>query len=142
MYIHNMCKCVLSCLHVYTGLCHVLLEGTPINDIISLLSHHHLFTDHELTALSVAPSDHLKKVILLRKLQHLDLTEWSTICTILQDGQLQHISDHLTAGMYVCMYVCMYVRTYVRTYVCMYVVMCFTTSLWNFHKSCKPYRYL
>ena len=99
-----MYKCVLSCLHVYTGLCRVLLEGAPINDIISLLSYH-LCIDDELTALSVASSDHLKKVILLRKLQHLDLTEWSTICTILQDGQLQHISDHLTAGMYVCSYV-------------------------------------
>jgi len=80
-------------------LCHVLLDGAPINDIISLFSHHKLFTDDEITALSLAPSNHLKKVFVSRKFQHSDLTEWSTICTILQDSQQsKYIGDCLASG--------------------------------------------
>ena len=84
---------------MFTDLCHVLLDGVPINDIISLFSHHKLFTDDEITALSLAPSDHLKKIFVSRKFQHSDLTEWSTICTILQNSQQsKYIGDCLASG--------------------------------------------
>ena len=84
-----------------TGLCHVLLDDAPINDIITLFSHHKLFTDDEITALSLAPSDHLKKMFMSRKFQQSDLSEWSTICIILQSNQLfKHVGDHLTTGMF------------------------------------------
>ena len=78
----------------------VLLDDAPINDIISLFSHHKLLIDDEITALSLAPSDHLKKVFVSRKFQHSDLTEWSTVCTILQDSQqLKNTGDQCIKGM-------------------------------------------
>ena len=58
-----------------------------------------LFTDDEITALKLAPSDHLKKIFLSRKFQQSDLTEWCTISTILQNSQqLKHIGDCLATG--------------------------------------------
>jgi len=88
-----------TCACTSAGLCHVLLDGALINDIISLLSDHKLFTDDEIIALKLAPSDHLKKIFLSRKFQQSDLTEWSTICTILRDSQQsKYIGDVLVSG--------------------------------------------
>jgi len=95
---------VAICRYDYTGLCQFYLDGVPINDIISFVSHYQFFSHDELTAISIAPSDHLKKVFLLKKFQYIDFSEWSTICAILQDNQrLKHIGDHLSTGMNVVM---------------------------------------
>jgi len=77
-----------------------------MNDIISILNHHHLFSHGELKAISIVPSNHLKKMFLLRKFQYADLSEWFTICSLLQDSQqLKHIGDHISTGMNVVSYV-------------------------------------
>ena len=82
-----------------TQLCDILLENTPVDDIITVFRSHDLLMGDDLTAVTNAPSDHLKKMFLLRLLQNVSLSVWSTICAVMNKSKfLKHLSDQLVKG--------------------------------------------
>ena len=53
----------------------------------------------DLTVVTNAPSDHLRKVFLLRLFQNISLSVWSTICDVVnKNDTLKHIGDELVKG--------------------------------------------
>ena len=100
--------CNYSLNTVTTQLCNILLENTPVDDIITVFRSHDLLMDDNLTVISSTPSDYLKKMFLLRLFENVNLSVWSTICAIVNESEiLQHLSDQLMKGIKVdlCMYV-------------------------------------
>ena len=90
---------------VATQLCNILLENTPVDDIITVFSSHDLLMGDDLTAVTNAPSEYLKKMFLLRLFQNVSLSVWSTICDVVNASEiLKHLSDRLVYGniTYVC----------------------------------------
>ena len=86
---------------VATQLCIILLENTPVDDIITVFRSHNLLLDDDLTAVTNAPSDYLKKMFLLRHLQNVSLSVWSTICAVVNESEiLKHLYDQLVKGSY------------------------------------------
>ena len=82
-----------------TQLCNTLLENIPVDDIITVFRSHDLLMGDDLTAVTNAPSDHLKKMFLLRHLQNVSLSVWSTICAVMNESEvLKHLSDQLVKG--------------------------------------------
>ena len=86
---------------VATQLCNILLENIPVDDIITVFSSHDLLMGDDLTVVTSAPSDYLKKMFLLKLLQHVSLSVWSTICVVVKESEiLKHLSDQLVQGSY------------------------------------------
>ena len=84
---------------VATRLCHILLENTPVDDIITVFSSHDLLMGDDLTVVTDAPSDHLKKIFLLKAFQDVSLSVWLTICDVVNKSKiLKHISDEVVKG--------------------------------------------
>ena len=80
-----------------------------MDDIITVFRSHDLLMGDDLTAGTNAPSDHLKKMFLLRHLQNVSLSVWSTICAVVNESEiLKHLSDQLVKGSYVASYVVCY----------------------------------
>ena len=70
-----------------------------MDDIIAVFRSHDLLMGDDLTAVTNAPSDHLKKMFLLRHLQNVSLSVWSTICAVVNESEiLKHLSDQLVKG--------------------------------------------
>ena len=87
---------------VATQLCNILLENAPVDDIITVFSSHDLLMGDDLTVVTNAPSDYLKKMFLLRLFQNISLSVWSTICDVVNKNDiLKHIGDKLVKGSYV-----------------------------------------
>ena len=86
---------------VATQLCIILLENTPVDDIITVFRSHDLLLGDDLTAVTNAPSNHLKKMFLLRHLQNVGLSVWATVCTVVNESEvLKHLYDQLVKGSY------------------------------------------
>ena len=84
---------------VATQLCNILLDNTPVDDIITVFSSHDLLMGDDLTVVTNAPSDHLKKMFLLRLFQNVSLSIWSIICDLVNKNDiLKHIGDELVKG--------------------------------------------
>ena len=67
-----------------------------MDDIITVFSSHDLLMGDDLTVVTNAPSDHLKKMFLLRMYQNVSLSVWSTICDLVNTSEiLKHLSDRL-----------------------------------------------
>ena len=82
-----------------TQLCDILLENAPVDDIITVFSSHDLLIDDDLAVVTNAPSDHLKKMFLLRRFQNVSLSVWLTICDVANKSEiLKHLSDQLVFG--------------------------------------------
>ena len=70
-----------------------------MDDIITIFSSHDLLMGDDLTVVTNAPSDYLKKVFLLRLFQNISLSVWSTICDVVNKNDiLKHIGDELVKG--------------------------------------------
>ena len=70
-----------------------------MDDIITEFSSHDLLIGDDLTVVTNAPSDFLKKVFLLRLFQNVALSVWSTICDVVRRSKiLNHLSDQLAHG--------------------------------------------
>ena len=70
-----------------------------MDDIITVFRSHDLLMGDDLTAVTNAPSDHLKKMFLLRHLQNVSLSVWSTVCTVVNESEiLKHLYDQLVKG--------------------------------------------
>ena len=86
---------------VATQLCNILLENAPVDDIITVFSSHDLLVGDDLTVITNAPSDFLKKVFLLGLFQNVALSVWSIICDVVNKTEiLKHIGDELVKGNY------------------------------------------
>ena len=86
---------------VATQLCNILLENTPVDDIITVFQLHDLLVGDDLTIVTNAPSDYLKKMILLKLFQNVSLPNWSSIYDVVNKSEiLQHLSDQLVKGTY------------------------------------------
>lgn len=66
-------------------MCHVLLDNIPVDEIIKLFSSHEVPIKDDLDMLSFAPSEHLKKQLLIGCLRHLKFSTWLMICDILHN---------------------------------------------------------
>ena len=70
-----------------------------MDDIITVFSSHDLLTGDDLTVVTNAPSEYLKKLFLLRLFQNVSLSVWSTICDVVNKSEiLKHLSDQLIHG--------------------------------------------
>ena len=70
-----------------------------MDDVITVVRSHDLLMGDDLTAVTNAPSDHLKKMFLLRHFQNVSLSVWSTICTVVKKSEIfKHLSDQLVKG--------------------------------------------
>ena len=70
-----------------------------MDDIITVFRSHDLLMGDDLKAVTNAPSDYLKKMFLLRCLQDVSLSVWSTICAVVNESEiLIHLSDQLVKG--------------------------------------------
>ena len=70
-----------------------------MDDIITVFSSHDLLRCDDLTVVTNAPSDYLKKLFLLRLFQNVSLSVWSTICDVVNKSEnLKHLSDQLVYG--------------------------------------------
>ena len=88
---------------VATQLCSILLDNAPVDDIITVFSSHDLLVGDDLTVVSNAPSDYLKKIFLWRMYQNVSLSVWSTICDVANKSEiLKHLSDQLVYGNVTC----------------------------------------
>lgn len=91
--------CVYSLNTVATQLCDILLKNTPVDDIITVFSSHDLLKGDNVTIVTSAPSDYLKKMFLLRLFQGVSMSVWSTICAEVNKSEiLSHLGDQLTKG--------------------------------------------
>ena len=91
--------CNYSLNTVATQLSNVLLESTPMEDIITVFRSHDLLMGDNITVVTNAPSDYLKKMCLLRLLQNVNLSVWSSICTVVNESEiLQDLTDQLMKG--------------------------------------------
>ena len=99
----NKKLCICGSLNtVATQLCNILLDDTPVDDIIAVFSSHDLLMDDDVTVVTNAPSDYLKKMFLLRLFQNISLSVWSTICDVVNKNDiLKHTGDKLVKGNYV-----------------------------------------
>ena len=67
-----------------------------MDDIITVFNSHDLLMGDDLTVVTNAPSDYLKKMFLLRIFQNVSLSVWSTICDVVNKVEiLKHLSDRL-----------------------------------------------
>ena len=88
---------------VATQLCNILLDNTPVDDIITVFSSHDLLMGDDVTVVTNAPSDHLKKMFLLRLFQSISLSVWSVICDVVSRSEtLKHLSDQLNGNICSC----------------------------------------
>ena len=72
-----------------------------MDDVITVFRSHDLLKDDNLTAVTNAPSDYLKKMMLSRLFENINLSVWPTICAIVNESEiLQHLSDQLMKGTY------------------------------------------
>ena len=86
---------------VSTELSEILLNNIPLDDIINLFSICQLLTADDLKLLSLSPSDHLKKQLLLVHSQHFKITIWPMICdTLYNSKSTLHIGIQLMNGKY------------------------------------------
>ena len=77
----------------------MLLENTPVDDIITVFRSHDVLMGDNLKIVSNAPSDYLKKMMLSRIFQNINLSVWSAICAIVNESEiLEHLSDQLMKG--------------------------------------------
>ena len=82
-----------------TQLCSILLDNTPVDDIITVFSSHDLLMGDDLTVVTNAPSDYLKKIFLLRLFQNISLSVWSIICDVVNKTEiLKYVGDELVKG--------------------------------------------
>ena len=87
---------------VTTKLCNILLDNTPVDDIIAVFRSHDLLMGDDVTVVTNAPSDFLKKVFLLGLFQNISLSVWSIICDVVNKNEtLKHVFDELVKGNYV-----------------------------------------
>ena len=67
-----------------------------MDDIITVFNSHDLLMGDNLTVVTNAPSDYLKKMFLFRIFQNVSLSVWSTICDVVNKVEiLKHLSDRL-----------------------------------------------
>ena len=70
-----------------------------MDDVITVFRSHDLLMSDDLTAVTNASSDQLKKMFLLRHLQNVSLSVWSAICAVVNESEiLKHLSDQLVKG--------------------------------------------
>ena len=98
MYVRTLI--IMYAIHIVaTQLCNILLENAPVDDVISVFRSHDLLIGDDLTVVTNAPSDYLKKVFLLRLFQNISLSVWSIICDVVRRSEiLKHLSDQLVYG--------------------------------------------
>ena len=85
-----------------------------MDDIITVFSSRDLLMGDDLIVVNNAPSDYLKKMFLLRLLQNVSLSVWSTICDVVNKSEiLKHLSDQLVYGniTHVCHYIIYFYKT-------------------------------
>ena len=81
-------------------MCHILLDNVSMDDVIKVFGSHKIFNDDDLAVMLLAPSEYLKKQVLLECLHRLRLAMWLMICDILESiKSVRYIGIQLRNGM-------------------------------------------
>ena len=84
---------------ISTGICNVLLDKIPLDDLVKLFIVHKILNEDDEKVILFAPSEHLKYQFLSGYLCRLKLSVWSVICNILvANKSMAHVGNQLMEG--------------------------------------------
>ena len=80
-------------------MCHILLSSVPVDNIVELFISHKILTYDDIEVISFAPSEYLKKKVLLSLLLCLKVPTWLIICDMLHNAEsTRHVDEKLKDG--------------------------------------------